>query len=379
MTATLDRPTTLALTLSRPALRAALAKLMPVTSRSLPVLQHVLLEARDGVLTMSATNLDTFVRLTLPCEFAGAATVVLPAKLLADILASLPSAGAITLTLRGQGAEITAGRSRFEINGLSADEFPRWPDGTSRHQTTVTAAPFLDALTRCVVHTSDAESRPILNAVLVEQEAGQVAVVGTDGHSFARLPAGAGDFSTPCLIYRLAVPVLARLFAGLAEDTTLTLSSDDNRVRIDTADTSVQVRLVEGPYPNYRQLLAQTPAHVVVCDRALFAAALKRVGLASDKSGRVSIHLDDEMVLSAATTDLGNATDVVPIEEHTRETGRSMSFDVSAALLGNALATLTSDRVQFSVEAPEKALLLRKVDQLDSDPTVLLVMPLRRL
>jgi DNA polymerase-3 subunit beta len=384
MTATAERTTT-TVTISRTALRVALGKLLAAvdtTSKALPVAQHILIEAADNRLTMTATNFEVFARLRVSCECEGAGRVLLPAKLLADIVASLPPAP-VTLTLAAPRATIAAGRSRFELTGLPPADFPQFDEAKGAVAIEVIAATFLDALQRAVAHTSDAQSRPSLNGVLVEREGAQLQVVGCDGHTMARLPGGTftdGEgLSRECLMHRSSVPVLSRLFGDLEADEPIRITLDEGRMQVASADGVAQIRLVEHQYPNYRQTITQARKHVVVCDRALFASALKRVALTTGEVGRVSITLDDEMSIAVPKGDKGSATDVVPLDRHDRESDHSIAFDVNAALMGRALATLTTDSIELRVESPDRALFLRGAEQADTDPTLVLVMPLRKL
>lgn len=390
MTATIEAPpTTPVITIARSALRTAIGKLMAAvdtSSRALPVVQHIRVEAKDGVLILSATNFEAWVRLTLSCELDGAGVALLPAKMLAEIVANLPNDGALTIRL-GTGKDrtiITAGRSRFEVSGLPADEFPTLPEVASHARIVVHSAPFLAALTGALPHTSDADSRPALQGVYVETEDGNLLVVGCDSASLARLSGGTLVPQTPatnmppCLIHRAGVPILSRLFADLGDDATLTIGADAGRIEVSSGNAAAQVRLVDHQYPNYRQLLtSHADAHRVVCDRHALAQALKRVSIAAAESGRVEMTLDDDLSIRG-TQDGSAASDVVALDVHDRpHPAASMRFAMSAALFGRALATIDAERVEITGSAPERAFFLRGVDQPASDPTLLLVMPSR--
>lgn len=397
MTATLA-PETLApsrapaapvITIARTALRTALTKLLTVadtSARALPVAQHIRLDARDGSITLSATNFEAWVRLSLSCELDGEGVALLPAKMLAEIVANLPASGALTIRLDVGRTIITAGRSRFEIAGLAPDEFPNLPAVESQARVVVRAAPFLDACARVLPHTSDAESRPALQGVSVESEDGALLVVGCEGSSLARLSGGAIVGQSPatgmgsCLIHRAGIPILSRVFGDLADDATVTIAADASRLQIETDGIAAQVRLVDHPFPAYRQLISQGAArHVVVCDRAELAAALRRVGIATDEHRRLEITLDGDIAIRG-TRDIGTASDAVAAESHTRPADdASLRFGMNASLIGKALTTLTGERVELSAEAPERAVFLRDADQSATDPTLLLVMPLRLL
>jgi DNA polymerase-3 subunit beta len=388
MTATAAPPTT-TVTISRTALRVALGKLLAAvdtTSKALPVAQHILIEAADNALTMTATNFEAFVRLKVSCECEGEGSALLPAKLLSDIVAALPPTS-LAMVFNTPNATITAGRSRFEVPGLPPVEFPAMAEITNDAAIEVVAAPFLDALSRCVAHTSDAQSRPALNGVLVELDGeakDRVTVVGCEGTSLARLSGGAVSdgkgLASPCLIHRTSVPILARLFGDMEADEPFRLSLDGHRLQIASADVLAHVRLIDYDYPNYRQLLTPKREHVVVCDRLLLVAALKRVAIAASiQTGRVEITIaGNELTIRAPKGDRGEATDVVTLDSHDGASKRqSIRFGMNATLLGKALHTLTVDRVEITVDAPTSPVFLCGDQQDADDPALALAMPLQ--
>jgi DNA polymerase-3 subunit beta len=374
------------ITIARTALRAALGKLLTVVATSrmtTDLASHIHVEAKDGRLTLTGTNYDAFLRLTLSCELEGEASTLLPAKLLADIVGALPPVGAVTITLAETGATITAGRSRFELAAMSALDFPEIPAVQNSGAATVHAARFLDALSRALPHASDAESRPALNVVLLERfgERGLIAVTH-DGAALARVDAGEiadGDgaaFPARCSVDRHGVPLLERLFAGLADEATLTISADHTRLRIEAGELLAQVRLVEYEFPKYAGAVdAEKRTHVFSCERAELAAALKRVGIASDDTRAIDLTIDAAIEIRAAK-ETSRASDSVELDVHERPDGASLTIRVNATKIGDALDTLTGDRVEISSDGPTRALFLRDAARELSDPTVVLLQPL---
>jgi DNA polymerase-3 subunit beta len=382
MTATLSPPVTL--TIARSSLRAALGKLLSVvdtTAKALPLAQHILVETRAGSVTLSAMDFNAFVRLTLSCDCADDASALLPAKLFAEIVANLPPVNAVTLAFDGLRSVLTAGRSRFELSGLPVETYPEWPAVPRASRLTVDSLPLLDALTRVATHASDAESRPILNAVLVEEACDALFVVGSSGQSLALLPGGSvlsGALMGPILIHRLDVERLARIF-GLDGSTPLTLSADEHRLHVEGGAVSASVRLVEGPFPQYRQILTEAPTHTIVCDRQLLASAVKRASIATDNTRRVALTFADELQLRAAYAGVSAASDAVPLERHERadETSEPLSLMLNAGTFATALATLDTDSLQITAQSPDRPVFLRAADQSPTDPSVVVAMSLR--
>lgn len=388
---TLDAPrrtkdsTTVTLTIARQALRTALARLSTSVgsgTRALPVTQHVRLHAAPGRLTLTATDFESWAQVSVPCDATDAVTALLPAKRLAEIVGALPPVGAVTLALAGGRAVLTAGRARFELVGLAVDEFPNDIAIAKPERTTVNAAAFLDTLARVAAHASAQESRPALNAVLLEPDdataagSGGMCLVATTGHHLARLPlATTGDPLPTCSVHRLAAPVLAREFSGLSAETTLSLCVDGSHLLVEGGDATAIVRLVEDPYPTYRPIITVTPRRVAVCDGPTLSAAIRRVALVTDDTRRVEFDLGDEITVRAVGADVGNAADVVAIDEERGEGREPVTFALNASYVLTALDTLATPSVAITVDKPERAILLHPAA--DAGPALTLVMPLR--
>lgn len=386
--ATLDAPprtkdsTTVTLTIARQALKTALTRLSGSVGsglKALPVTHQVRLDVTPGQLTLTATDFESWARITLPCEADMAMTALLPAKRLADIVTALPPVGAVTLKLTGTNAVLSTGRTRFELVGLPVAEFPDDLRVTTTARTTVNAAAFLDTLGRVASHVATAESRISLNAVLFEpSDATTLCLVATCGFHLARLPlAVTGDALPTCSLWRLAVPVLARLFSGLPDDATLALAVDGSRFLVEGGGATAIVRLLDDPFPPYRHVLDVAPQRTVVCDAVLLAAAIRRVALVSDETNRVEFDLGDEIGLRAVGADVGKAADVVAIDEERGEGREPVTFALNASYVLSALDTLTVPAVAITVDKPERAILLRPAET--TEHVLTLVMPLRIL
>lgn len=370
------------LSISRDALRKALTGVAGVIDpgkKAIPVARHVLLRAHENTLTLTATNFDAFVQIAVSCEASGSASALVPAQRLAEIVANLPPA-LVTIEL-GTRTRVVAGKSRFELTGLDPDEMPSFPAirGTGG---TVKASAFLNALTRCAPMASDAESRPILNSVCLEMDAGELIAVATEGHGLARVSVGKSSVALEqFLVHRVDVPTLVKLFGG--RDGDLSVSVEENRAWFSMDGIVAGVRLVSGPFANWRQVVAMKAKHTVVCDRIALVAAIRRVSLASaaelsETSGkklpvnRIRFSLGDTLTLSA-TSEEGTAADEIALDSCVSQAPLEIEFN--ATLLTHALGALASNDVRLSFQSPSHAVHITNPDA--SDSTLALAMPLR--
>lgn len=390
------------MTISRSILSEALRKLLAVvpTKLSIPVLGCVLVDVRESVesliegdtsaradkITMTATNLDATVTLGVGASVTGSGVVALPAKRLADIVANLPAAAQITITVDGTKAKLKAGRTSYDIVGMPPKEFPLHEPMRDAEPVPLVAATFVNALARAVKFTPD-ESKAksaVLMAVCVRVEDGKVVLVATTGQYFIRLVAGevAGVRETPeFLIDRESVGGIVRLFGALPDGSVIRFSADQNRAAIESSDARLELRLIDGQYPMYKPILAHEPTHTVVCEREALTATLRRVALAADdKSRRLEGTLDaDELWFRASTQDAGKAEDVVAVlahDTHGDSARGAFRFGMNASLMLTCLEAFAVDQVEVSFATPERAVHIKPAGTTDL-LTLSLAMPLR--
>lgn len=418
MNATMERPTAshaatsaapaLSLTLPRSVLRDALGKLLSVVQTgkaALPIASCVLIEVpaapddaeslagtRVASVRCSATDFDTMLTLAIAAEVTGAGRFAVPAKRLADFVASLPTAARVSVTLTGLTVSVRAGRAVYECPAMDPGEFPTAPVIDAGPGDPVPAAAFLDAISRVVKFASTQESRPIFNSVCLDAVEGVLVAVATDGYTAGRVLIGAcSPGSRQTLLRRTAVPSILRMYGDAPADATLTITADEHRARIDGLAGSMTLQLVAGPYPKYRHVLTVDALHTITCDRVEMVAAVKRVALASDEvrkvvltigpaTGLAAVGWASELTIRAASDAAGKSEDVVAIQSHDRhggDAGDGFRIGASATYLERSLDALTDASVVIAFGTPERAFLLRNASQDATDPTLTLVMPLR--
>jgi DNA polymerase-3 subunit beta len=379
MTATAS-PTTTTLSIARQSLKTALGKLataVDTSSKAHDLAKHVRLDVAPGRLTLTATDFEAFVRLHVPCEADGEASVLLPAKTLAEFVSSLPPVGAVTLVVSATRAVLSAGRARFELAGMNAGEFPELPEVTG-DAATVEASTFLDAIARAVTHASTEDVRASLNVVRLEPVNGQLLATGIDGPRMARFPAGRLTGAlTACSLHRTSVPLLARLFAGMGDTASLRIAQDEHRCQVSSDDATAILRLVDLPFPNLAPIVARVkPTRVVCCDRIMLASAIRRVALASGPMRRIELTIAEEITVRAAQDALGNAVDVVGIDEIREGDATPLTIRFSATYALAALDVLTAQTVAIATQTSTLPILVRAADQAADDPTLVLASPL---
>jgi DNA polymerase-3 subunit beta len=352
---------------------SAVAATVP-TKTTLPVLANVLLEATDDGVRLSGTDLDIAVSTVIPAEIDAAGAVTLPAKKLVEIVRELPNA-AIRLTGTGeQRVHLECGRSKFKLLGIPKEEFPNFPPVSFDESWAVTSSDLQKLINHVSFAASTEESRPILNGVLWELQKGQMRMVATNGHRLAKMDlavSGSGA-SAELIVPPKALDQVRRLFGPSDE---IAIARSDNHLGFRSGSTVVFTRLIEGPYPNYEQVIPRENDKACTVEKDAMAAALRRVGVvASDQTHRVRLAFSGgALKFSVSTPDLGEAQDEIAVTYD----GDALEIGFNANYLLEILKNMPTDEVRLTFKAPERAATIEPVGWDDPAAYMCLVMPLR--
>ncbi len=344
------------------------------TKTTLPVLSNILVEAvKDGI-RLSGTDLDIAVSTVVPAEVDTEGAVTLPAKKLVEIVRELPSA-AIRITGAGeQRVNLECGRSRFKLLGIPRDEFPNFPPVSFEKPWKISSADLQKLIGHVAFAASTEESRPILNGVLWELRKDRMRMVATNGHRLAKMDVGISGAPTPAdlIVPPKALEQIRRLFGSGDE---LEIAKSDNHLGFRSGQTVVFTRLIEGPYPNYEQVIPRENDKTATLDKQAFASALRRVGVvASDQTHRVRLAFTSGTVkFTVNTPDLGEAQDEMAVQYD----GDPVEIGFNATYLLEILKFMPTDEVRLTMKAPERAATVEPAGWDDPASYLCLVMPLR--
>jgi DNA polymerase III subunit beta len=342
---------------------------------TLPVLANILVEASKDGLKLSGTDLDISVSTTIPASVDQEGATTLPARKLVEIVKELPNA-AIRMTSSGeQRATIECGKSKFKLLGLSRDEFPAFPSVKFEGGWKVAAKDLQKLISHVAFAASTEESRPILNGVLWELRADRMRMVATNGHRLARMDVpttGQGGGQADLIIPPKALEQIRRLFGG---DEEIEIGKSDNHLGFRSTTTQIYTRLIEGPYPNYEQVIPRENDKSLTADKSALAAALRRMSIvASDQTHRIRMAFTNGACkMSVQTPDLGEAQEELAVAYE----GDSLEIGFNAAYMLEILKYMPTDEVRMTFKAPERAATCEPVGWDDPASFMTLVMPLR--
>ena len=342
---------------------------------TLPVLANILLETTEKGIRLSGTDLDIAVSTEVLADVEAPGSITIPAKKLSEIARELPPSPVRIGAVGEQRITLECGRARFKLLGLPRDEFPAFPVVRFQDSWQIRSGD----LQKLISHTSFAvsveESRPILNGVLWELRADMMRMVATNGHRLAKMElpaAGHGLTSSDLIIPPKALDQIRRLFPA---DEDLEIARGENHLGFRSPFTTVFTRLIEGPYPNYEQVIPRDNDRVATLDKTALIGALKRMSvIASDQTHRIRLSFNTGMLkFSVQTPDLGEAQDELPV----RYSGDPLDIGFNATYLLEILRYIPTDEVRLTFKAPERAATIEPEKWADPATYLCLVMPLR--
>lgn len=343
-----------------------------LSSRStLPILSGILFSAKDGEITLQATDLEISVRRSVGANVEKEGQGVLPGKLVSDIVRSLPEA-AVTVSLEGDIASIACEQSSFTVKTLPADDFPKFPEISPDTQIDVSSKVLSAVATHVSRAVSRDETRPVLTGVLVVVDGPSLRMVATDSYRLAvkETILEKSGAALEVVVPGKALDEVVRLSSGSAD---VHIGVSENQVSFSFGKTSFVTRRIEGTFPNYRQLIPKETETTVVVPREDMLAAVKRVSLMAQQNTplRVSVSVEDQtMSLSATTQDIGDASEDLMVAA----SGTDVEIAFNHAFLADGLNSTDSENISVEIVSPLKPGVLRAKED---EGFLYLLMPVR--
>lgn len=345
------------------------------TKTSLPILSTFLLEVKsDGKIILTANDLDVSLTTKIDCETEGSGNVAVPGKKFFEIVRSLPE-DKVSIEAEGERISIKCRRSRFKMVGKAAEEFPKLPEQKPIASFTIKTETMEEMVNKTSYAVSNDLTRPSLCGVLWEVKGGALSMIATDGHRLAkvRLEGAVPEVSANDFIVS---PKALNILRTLSDDKDeVTVSLAENHITFDLEDSVIYSRLLEGPFPDYNQVMPTKNEKRMVINREELTAACRRVSILSSViTHQVKLVLGtDKLTLSVNTPDVGEAVEELPCSF--AET--KMEIGYNARYLLDILKTIDSEDVSFLLDRNDNAGMLVPVEGEGDLIQQCLLMPLR--
>lgn len=279
------------------------------TKSTLPILSNVLIKTVGNRLSIAATNLDIAITHHIGSKISEEGSITVPARLTQDFVSSLPS-GVIDLELEDNKLHITTDNYTSTINGVPADDFPVMPEISKGNTLSIHAKVLKEALGQVIVAASNDEARPVLTGIYMHTHDNGLYFVATDSYRLAQRKVMSLKNDVKLLIPASAMQDLLRI---LPEDIdTVEVMYDEQQVCFRAGDIELVTRMIDGEYPNYRNLIPSDFSHNATLERTEFINITKVSSLfARETAGSITISTsekDKQLNITSIASQVGNNT-----------------------------------------------------------------------
>src|SRR3954469_14343072 len=344
------------------------------TRSAIQTLSGVMVRAGSDGLELQATDMELGIRVRVEASTEREGSAVLPGRLLLDVVRSLP-ADELSLEYRSseQDVEVMSGPSRFHLRTLPADDFPRLPEAGDAAVMRLPSQAFVETIGRVARSASRDETRPHLTGVLVSASEKELRMVATDSY---RLSVKETSLEEPlegtleANVPARTLQELARISASEGGDR-IEIAALEHQVIFRVGEVTLSSRLVEGRFPNYKQLLPEQFEHELHVSGPELLEVVRRISLLAQKNAPLRMRFaEGEVQVSAQTPDIGEASESLPIPFN----GEPLEIGFNPEFLRNGLESAESDDLILKLISPLRPGLIQSGDD---GGFIYLVMPIR--
>ena len=346
------------------------------TRTTLPVLSNMLLEVTDSKLKLAATDLDISMITTIPVSATKKGSITIPAKTFADILRELPESE-IEINITENRMELKVERGIYRISGIPSEEFPKLPTVNLAKQIKVPGRDLVKMIRKTIFAVSTDETRPALNGILWQTSSKFMQMVATDGHRMAKMSQKNNklkglheDIIIPPKVLNLLVKLLGD------EEKEIGVIFGENNMIFNLGDSVLASRLIEGPYPNFEQVIPKDNDKRLVVNKELLISTVRRVSILSNTlTHQIKFSLKkDSLELSSANFDLGGEAKETISCDYTAE---PLDVGYNASYVLDILKQIDSDEAIFELGTPVSAGMVYSSEKKEGEDCLYLLMPLR--
>ncbi len=331
-----------------------------------PILQGLLVEVVGKTMRVTGTDNEMTIRTELEVEVIEDGVTVVPARLVTEAVRKLPP-GAVTVEADGGEIEISGGGPTFRFREYSVEDYPKLAEPDLASAVAVDGSAFVDAIGQVAVAASTDDARPVLTGVFFESEAGALRLVATDSYRLAVRDVPAVEAELAGLVPVRALREIGRTIG--AED--LKVAIGDREATFASPRGTLTARLIEGTFPNYRQLIPESYPNRLAVERDALLDAIDRASLVAEDHIPIRLTLQSGGIeLSVTRQDVGGETEHVAADY----AGDEITIAFNSRYLNDGVGAVDADTVVLDVIDPLKPGVLRGAE---SEDFLYLLMPVR--
>lgn len=361
-------------TLQREALLKPLAQVINVVERrhTLPILGNLLVSVSHDQISMTGTDLEVEMVARASIEGGEPGETTIPARKFFDIIRALPDGSKVTVEQTGEKISIKAGKSRFSLASLPANDFPSIEEMDAAEHVQVPEASLKELIDRTAFAMAQQDVRYYLNGLLFDLREGSLRCVATDGHRLALCEASLahGGQKRQIIVPRKGVHELQRLLEG--GERAIDLEIGRSHIRVKRDDVTFTSKLIDGKFPEYEAVIPIGADQQVTVDRETLRAALQRVAILSNEKYRgVRVDISPNLLrIQSNNPDQEEAQEDIEVDT----TVESLSIGFNVNYLQDALGALRDEQVVLSMRDANSSALVQEASNGRSRHVV---MPLR--
>jgi len=343
---------------------------------TIPILSNILFDLEGEKLELKVTDLDVSMTSRIDVEVMKKGSITVPARVFSEIVRELPDYD-LDITATENRMEIKCGSGVYKLSGFSAEDFPKLPDIHLGRQIKVNARSFCSMVKKALFAVSKDETRPALNGILWHTSEEGLNLVATDGHRLAKVTRSdinITGYKKDIIIPPKVLENLIKLAADEADEIGLILN--DNSIIFVLADAVITSRLLEGPYPNYEQVVPKDNNKEMLVEKEILQAAVKRVSILSNSlTHQVKFSLkQNSLELSATNFDFGGeAKESLKVAYQEED----MDIGYNASYILDVMKQIDDDEVKFELNNPTTAAVIKPQKAAENEKALFLIMPLR--
>jgi len=341
----------------------------------LPILEDFLFEIDKNKLSVTATDLETVMKVHMPIEAKDTGKVCIPAKILMDSLKNIAEQPLTFNIDKNYGIEITSDNGKYKVMGENPDNFPREPQADDANSFTMSSSALVTAINKSIFAVSNDDLRPAMTGVFFEMDSNSITFVATDAHRLVRYTRKdvtcpkKGSFIVP-------KKPLALLKSALPDnDDELTISYNESHLFVTHGSTELVCRLIDARFPDYKVVIPTDNPYKLIVNRHDFQNALRRVSVFSNKStNQIALNINgSELHLAAQDVDFSNEGNERMACQYD---GENLQIAFNAKFLIEMLNGAETSDINMELSTSTKAGIIKPSEQGDSEELLMLVMPL---
>ena len=333
------------------------------SKNTLPILSHILLEAKKNEIHLTATDLEIGISVKVDGEVIEEGAITVPARKFSEIVKELPAQEAIHISLKkGQSLHIEAGKSYFRLVGLSKEDFPQLPEASSSAARGIDTVKIQQKKLKHMIQLtsfamSHDESRYVLNGILFSFKEKALKLVATDGRRLAIIQKEMPELAGVKKDVILPMKTIQELNRNLGEEGEVIFYFKENQLLINLGVIHITSRLIEGEYPNYEQVVPKKTKEELSLNTQDFLQAARRASILTNQesqSVKLSI-IKDRIIITKSTPDLGEAREEIEVDYK----GAEFVIGFKPNFLIDALKNIEEENIRFSFIDPEKPAVIK--------------------